>query len=155
MKTRNNQTENTNNRFSQVVLRTAAVMASVVLLSFTVSAQDLWKELLSYNSFGKMALLMVNQTQPATETPATGAAASIAFAIDEETEAPLEVQNWMSNDSYFQNFEHVNEVAAEETMEIENWMTDEAYFNNRFAAEKEEARPVEAWMCDADFFGRK
>lgn len=150
MKTRNNQTENRNNRYSQVLLRVAAVLVSVVLLSFTVSAQDLWKELLSYNSFGKMALLMVNEDKAAMEAPAENASA--VFNVAEEVDQPLEVQEWMSNDSYFHNYEHFDEVAPEKALEIENWMTDESYFRNQYAPEKEEALAVEAWMCDADFF---
>ena len=150
MKTRNNQTGNRNNRYSQVLLRVAAVMVSVVLLSFTVSAQDLWKELLTYNSFGKMALLMVDENNAATET--SSVATATVLNIEEETDQPLEVQEWMSNDSFFRNYENFDEVSPEKALEIENWMTDESYFNNQYAPVKEEAMPLEAWMCDADFF---
>lgn len=150
MKTRNNKTENRNNRYSQVLLRVAAVVVSVVLLSFTVSAQDLWKELLTYNSFGKMALLMVDENNAATET--SSVANAIVLNVEEETDQPLEVQDWMSNDSFFGNYENFGEVASEKTLEIESWMTDESYFSNQFVTEKEEAMPLEAWMCDADFF---
>ncbi|MFV0376308.1 MAG: hypothetical protein ACK5JD_03290 [Mangrovibacterium sp.] len=152
MKTRNNQTENRNNRYFQVVLRVAAVMASVVLLSATVSAQGLWKELLSINSMGKVAMLTVDNNAAETKTPAASTATS--FYIEEETDTPIDLQDWMSSDSYFRNFEHLDEVAPERTLEIENWMTNEAYFISRFAAEKDEARPIEAWMCNADFFGK-
>ena len=149
MKTRNNTTGRKNNRLSGVLLRTAAVLASVVLLSFTVSAQDLWKELLSYNSFGKMALILVDESN-ATEVPAE--TNTVAFSINEETDSPLTVESWMTNDEYFGASNIFNQVAQDETLEIANWMTDGDYFTSRFAKESDEELPVEAWMCDASFF---
>lgn len=152
MKTRNNQTENRNNRGAQVWLRAAAVLVSVVLLSFTVSAQGLWKELLSYNSFGQMARLMVEAAPVSAEIPAPAPAA--VFSIQEETDAPLDVQEWMSSDNYFGNFEAIDDVDSERPLDIEPWMTDWNYFTNRFAVENEAALPIEGWMCDSHFFNR-
>jgi len=153
MKTRNNQTGNRNNRFTQVLLRAAAVLVSVVLLSFTVSAQDLWKELLTYNSFGKVALIMVDDSNLNSEKPAP--AATTEFVVNEEADAPAAIQEWMSSDSYFHNYADFNEVATDEPAEIENWMTDASYFNGRFAAEPEKELELQAWMCDSNFFNRK
>lgn len=152
MKTRNNTTGHRNNQLSGVLLRAAAVLASVVLLSFTVSAQDLWKELLSYNSFGKMALILVDESNAneATELPTTGNTA--AFSINEETDSPLTVESWMTNDEYFGASNIFNQVAQDEKLEIENWMTEADYFTSRYAKELDEELPVEAWMCDASFF---
>jgi len=38
-----------------------AIVLSLVLISFTVSAQGFWKQILTNNTYGKMAELMVEQ----------------------------------------------------------------------------------------------
>ena len=101
MKTRSNTTGNSNSQVLSVLLRAAAVLVSVVLLSFTVSAQNLLKELLSYNSSGKMALLLVDESNAKEATENAGTANFEAFLVEEETEAPLNVENWMTNSNYF------------------------------------------------------
>ncbi|WP_163710767.1 hypothetical protein [Mangrovibacterium lignilyticum] len=149
MKTKNEKTENRNNQLSGVLLRTAAVLVSVVLLSFTVSAQDLIKELLSYNSFGKMALIMVDNSE--TEE-ASEAATAANFAIEEETDAPLNVESWMTNDTYFGSANVFTQVEEESPLEIESWMTDAEFFTSRYAEEQEKELELEAWMCDSSYF---
>ncbi|WP_299584754.1 hypothetical protein, partial [uncultured Sunxiuqinia sp.] len=62
MKTQETNTGNNNNQSEKVLLRSAAVIISFVLISFTVSAQGFWKQLLTNNSFGQVALLMVEET---------------------------------------------------------------------------------------------
>ena len=55
MKTRNNVRKAAN--------KTLAVIISLVLLSFTVQAQDFWKSVLSNNSFNQIAMAMVDNTE--------------------------------------------------------------------------------------------
>ncbi len=153
MKTRNNTTGNRNNQLSGVLLRVAAVLVSVVLLSFTVSAQDLLKELLSYNSFGKMALIMVDNSTAETEAElVSGTTAN--FYIEEEAEAPLNLEEWMTSDTYFGSSDIFYEVAQEESLEIESWMTDEDYYTGPYTTDLEPELNVEAWMCDASYFNK-
>lgn len=141
----NNNQENRNNQVSQALLRSAAVVVSVVLLSFTVSAQGLWKQLLTYNSFGKMAMLMVSEAQ-ASEEPAT--AETSAFNFEQATDEALEVESWMTDDTYFGAYNNFFEVATDEPLELEEWMTNGACFANRIVCEKDEDLKLEAWMTD-------
>lgn len=150
MKTRNSKTGNGNNQLSGVLLRVAAVLVSVVLLSFTVSAQDLLKELLSYNSYGKMALLMVGESNSEAEMATTTA----AFVVEEEAEQPLNIESWMTSDSYFTSTAIFYEVAQEESLEIESWMTDDDHYRGPYAEDVEDELNLEAWMCDASFFNK-
>ena len=143
-----NKTKNKNNQLSGVLLRVAAVLVSVVLLSFTVSAQDFWKQLLSYNSFGKMAMIMVDETE--VRTPASESTTGLMIA--EETDLPAEIEAWMTNDFYFGNYHRMNELAVDKPLEIENWMTDADYFSSRYAADNDNDLKLEAWMCDARYF---
>ncbi|WP_372774805.1 hypothetical protein [Mangrovibacterium sp.] len=178
MKTRNNTTGN-NKQLSGVLLRAAAILVSVVLISFTVSAQNLWAELLNYHSLEKVASILVDASTEETATELPSKSATIAFNINEENELPLEVESWMSNDNYFgasNVFNQVstdkslevegwmssdyyfgasnifNEEAQDETLEIESWMTEAGYFTNRYVAEPEAELQVEAWMCNAQYF---
>jgi len=148
MKTRNNTTGRSNNQLSGVLLRSAAVVVSVVLLSFTVSAQNLWRELLSYNSFGKMAMLLVDESETGTSTSAN-------FYVEEVNDEALEVESWMTSDAYFGANNSFNEVAQDEALEVESWMTNDAYFgayNNLFQVEQDEELEVESWMTDENYF---
>jgi hypothetical protein len=53
-----NKVQKTENR---PISKTLAIVISLVLISFTVSAQGFWKQLLVNNTYGKMAELMVEQ----------------------------------------------------------------------------------------------
>ena len=53
-----NKVQKTENR---PISKTLAIIISLVLISFTVSAQGFWKHLLVNNTYGKMAELMVEQ----------------------------------------------------------------------------------------------
>ena len=45
----------------KTISKTIAIVVSLVLISFTVSAQGFWKQILVNNTYGKMAQLMVEQ----------------------------------------------------------------------------------------------
>jgi len=146
MKTRIENTESRNNQLSRVLTHAAAVLVSVVLLSFTVNAQDLFKELLSHTSYGKMALVMSDEsnTNETSELPATTYTA--AFAVESETDAPMAIESWMTNDEYFGSANVFNQVAQDEALEVESWMTNENYFGSTEVfnqVEQDEALEIE------------
>ena len=84
------------------------------------------------------------------EDPVSGQAASFTFV--EETEKPLELEAWMTSDSFYGAMADFNRVEAEATLNLEPWMTDEGFYNSRFSPEKEKELKLEAWMCDSQFF---
>ncbi len=144
--------------FGKVILRSGAVVASVVLLSFTVSAEGLWKQLLAYNSFGKTAILMVNATEtaktktvePTGEVPAP--AEEINFRIEPAVDETLEIKPWTTSDVNFLAFSHFIDAEKEQPLELESWMTDDNYFKSRFATDKDEELKIEAWMIDDNYW---
>ncbi len=146
MKTTKQETENKSQRSLNAILKTAAVLASVVLVSFTVSAQGLWKQFLTYNSFGKMAELLVSESElsnanVSTELP-TG---TDVYNFEEFDDEALEIEPWMTETDNFGstlNFE----VKPEDSLEIENWMTNNNNFKLVFTAEVEEELKLETWM---------
>ncbi|WP_423128592.1 hypothetical protein [Gaoshiqia sp. Z1-71] len=157
MKTMNNKQGRKNNQVSNFVLKGAAVIVSVVLLSFTVSAQGLWKQLLTYNSFGKMAMLMVHETEADLSNASLVLDAGLPaeaenFGFEQTTEESLEVENWMTNEAYFGGHSMFYDVATDDVLNLEGWMTDESYFSNRFTVEKDDELKLEDWMCDNSFW---
>lgn len=61
MRTTNNIQKRENKPIKKTISKTFAIVISLVLISFTVSAQGFWKHLLVNNTYGKMAELMVEQ----------------------------------------------------------------------------------------------
>jgi len=61
MRTTNNVQKTENKQLKKTISKTFAIIISLVLISFTVSAQGFWKQILTNNTYGKMAELMVEQ----------------------------------------------------------------------------------------------
>lgn len=61
MRTTNNLQKTGNKPITKTISKTFAIVISLVLISFTVSAQVFWKHLLVNNTYGEMAELMVEQ----------------------------------------------------------------------------------------------
>lgn len=159
MKTINFRKGNKDLGFGKIILRSGAVIASVVLLSFTVSAQGLWKQFLTYNSFGKTAILMVNASESSTpakrpEEARKPAAAFVpgAFYVEPAADKILAVENWMTDDAYFGAYNHILEVEKDKTLEIESWMTDDRYFSSRYSKDQDEDLKLEPWMIDTHYW---
>ncbi|MGD9556808.1 MAG: hypothetical protein AB7V25_07305 [Mangrovibacterium sp.] len=159
MKTINFRNESKGRRFTRVALRGGAVIFSVILLSFTVSAQGLWKQLLTYNSFGKMAMLMVSSAEAAggtevaaSENKTLAPSSDLVFAVEPAAEGTLEVKDWMTDDVYFGAARHLFDKAIDEPLELEPWMTNEAYFASRYAIDKEKEMEVKPWMLDRQYW---
>lgn len=155
MKTINFKKGNKSSRFGRIFLRSGAVIVSVILLSFTVSAQGLWKQLLTYNSFGKTAILMVNASEAGakdetmkSEHKAPAPSETATFRIESAVDKTLEVETWMTDDFYFGVYNHLLDVEQDKPLEIEPWMTNDSYFSSRFTREKEPELEIEAWMID-------
>jgi len=156
MKTRNTNTGNSNNEVERVFLRSAAVIISFVLLSFTVSAQGFWRELLTNNSFGKVALLMVEESagaESSSESTLPSETGGSVFYFEQATDEALEIESWMTDDVYFGAYTHLSAPEAEAGLELEEWMKDENYFSNKLTVEEQEDElELEAWMTDGSYW---
>ena len=155
MKTTKQKTENRNNQIEKVLLRSAAVIVSFVLISFTVSAQGFWKQLLTNNSFGKMAMLIVEESAAGLVADASEAdnavpveAETSNFYLEQAADKTLELEAWMTDDAYFGAFNYIFEPEVENSLELKDWMTDDAHFSSCFAVGQEDELKLEAWMTD-------
>ncbi|MDX1283801.1 MAG: hypothetical protein R3182_02250 [Draconibacterium sp.] len=136
MKTRNN--------VQKAILRSAAVVVSLVLISFTVSAQDFWKRVLENSSFNEIALALAvnsNNTDAATEPTES----LNAMYYETETESALTLEEWMTDNTVFNvpaAFEYTE--ASDDYLEVESWMLNENVFQPQ--NEKDSSLEVETWM---------
>lgn len=141
----------TKSNVQKTVLRTAAVLVSFVLISFTVAAQGFWKTVLTNSSFNQIALAMVETSEisddAVSESGNTGTTYFIEkvyddkltiedwmidentfsanFALQTETENELQVEEWMMNDKLF-----LGEENTESPLALESWMMNENVWNN-------------------------
>lgn len=164
MKTTNNAQKTENTQVRTVVLRGAAVIFSIVLLSWTVTAQDFWKEFLTNNTYGKMALLMVSQPSEASKVDDLFAAvdadlkANVSITSEvtaAETEQSLEIESWITNENLFAPKAGFSTTEAEEALAIEDWMTESEYFTGTTFVAAVDAEPsleIEGWMLQDENF---
>lgn len=160
MKTSNNAQKTENQKIEKPVRKSFAVVLSLVLISLTVSANGFWKHLLVNNTYGKMAILMVDQEKKNNELLAytelsgveqftKGGAASTEFVFETATEKDLELESWMTDANYFGSSVFADQAVSEEALELEAWMIDNPYFVAAVSPdEKEPALELEAWMLD-------
>ncbi|MGQ8337435.1 hypothetical protein ACUNWD_12860 [Sunxiuqinia sp. A32] len=160
MKTQNNKQANRNNQIQKVLLRSAAVIISFVLISFTVSAQGFWKQLLTNNSFGKMAMLMVEESEADLYAQSSDAAAEVpsksestAFYFEQSTDKALELENWMTDDYYFGAYNEMLEPVSEPALELEDWMKSDSHFKTTSNNVSDKELNLEAWMVNDEYWG--
>lgn len=96
----------TKNNIQNTVLKSLAVIASFIVISLTVSAQDLWKSFIENETFNEIALAMVDK--------------NIESKTKSTKVSPLTETNLFTSNV---------KLEPEETLELESWMTNEALFN--------------------------
>lgn len=149
MKTREAMKTKTN--FRKAALRSVAVVVSFVLVSITVSAQEFWKKVLTNSSFNEIALAMV-ETSNKGEVPAqTKNENAHWYSYDKAFDPALELEGWMTSQNYFETIVFSFENEGELPLNVENWMLNESLFYTRDMQEK--PLTLESWMTSADFWG--
>ena len=127
----------------------------MVLLSITVNAQNFWKTLIENNSFNQVAIAMAEKSFE-TATAHDNAAENtmwMAEYLEEEQEAAMQLENWMTDNIHFNAFFAIEE--KENALQLENWMTDAAFFcffSGLMNTETEQPLEVEDWMLEENFF---
>jgi hypothetical protein len=143
LKTKNENEMKTKNNVQKAVLRSAAVVVSFVLISFTVSAQTFWKRLLENTGFSDIAMAMAAPAE-IEDVEGITAEADAAYYFVNEVEPAMEVEAWMTDDSRFNATQFEYSEAIETGLELEYWMMNETFFQP--VVEEEAALELEAWM---------
>jgi len=160
MKTTDNAQKTENKKKLISVSKIFAVVLSLGLISLTVSANGFWKQLLVNNTYGKMAMLMVDQENANTKllahantysaTNSTDAInASNYFFVETAKDSKMEIENWMTDGNYLGTNTFTDQISNEKPLEIENWMIENPLFNQPvIVAEYEPELTIEDWMTD-------
>jgi len=144
----------TKNNVQKAITKTFAAGISLVLISITVNAQDLWKSVIENSGLNTIATAMVEPVSGTANTENYNATNADLTAFNVETEAPLELESWMTDESIFHSSLNI-ETETEAPLALEDWMTNENVFNvNNFTLEEEaeEALSLENWMTDDNYF---
>jgi hypothetical protein len=141
MKTRNN--------VQKTILSTAAVIMSLVMISFTVTAQEFWKTVITNSSFNQIALAMA-------ETNADGKSKAnisfIALYLQNEAEEQLTIESWMTDPGHFDHAARYIAEETENTLQVEDWMFDTERFENHEVTEA--PMVIESWMTNEKTWSR-
>lgn len=133
----------TKNNVQKAVLRSAAVIVSFVLVSYTVSAQSFWKNLIENSSFGEIAIAMVD-SKTETEKTKTDSESNTFFYFEHDVEQNLEIEDWMLNEANFSATTLQIDATVESGLELESWMLNESVFQPE--NEGDSVLELEAWM---------
>lgn len=140
----------TKNNVQKTILRGAAVVVSFVLISYTVSAQEFWRKLITNSSFNEIAIAMVDASGKTKKTATDQAANPAATFQAEDYEPALKLEFWMTSENYFgqKTFREIQE--AEPELQLENWIINDNYFEG--TAETEQPLEMESWITSDKFW---
>jgi len=146
----------TTNNVQKAILKSLTVGMSLVLISITINAQDFWKSVLENNSLNEIALAMVGTSENETASKKLGTSDVEFFAayIEEETEKPMELEPWMTNDFSAGSYFFLQEE-TEAPLNLKGWMTsDNHFYAPAFTVETavEESLELEDWMINSKAF---
>ena len=130
MKTRTN--------FRKAAVRSAAVVVSFILISFTISAQEFWKKLLTNSSFNEIAIAMVETSKSESNSKTFDADWK---RFDMAFDPALELEGWMSNEEHF----GVNVLHHEEELDPPFYGENGLLYLN-IIVDASEPLELEAWM---------
>jgi len=145
----------TKNNVQKTITKTLAAGMSLVLISITVSAQDFWKSFAENSGLNAIATAMAEPVPETTKNETYNVSSADLTAFMEETEEPMELENWMMDDHTFSASFSI-ESETEKPLALEDWMTNENTFNTSnfvMEEESEEALSLESWMTSESYFG--
>lgn len=148
----------TKNNIQKTALKAVAAATGLAILSFTVNAQGALKSLFENEEINHIAMIMENANHNSfasnTHNRSFTSAETFAAYLAPETEEPVNVEDWMTNENTFDGFSAALETETETEMVIEDWMMNENSFTAVFNIETETENPlqIEDWMTDESDF---
>jgi len=142
----------TKNNVQKAILKSVAVVTSLVLISLTVNGQVYWKSLFDNYNFNEIELALLENTTD--NVPVNAGANVYASILEQETEEALVIESWMIDENYFTTSVSIGE-AVEIPLDVEDWMINESLFNANsiyLELETEKTLELENWMTDENYF---
>ena len=134
----------TKNNVQKTVLSTSAVIISLVLISFTVTAQDFWKTVITNSSFNEIPLAMTDTREKTKSHPVNHETWIEKLTPVEEQDPELTVEDWMKESSTIDASGLLTQPETESNLKVEDWMIDENHFGT--GSETEMPLITEPWM---------
>ena len=107
----------------KAILRSGAVIISFVLISFTVSAQEFWKRLLTNSSFNEIAIAMIETDNDKADVPdKTKTESTFQFYTVQKFADELNPEDWMLTEFYLEMPQIKAFNRAENVLEHKNLM---------------------------------
>lgn len=147
----------TKNNIQKAAFKSVIAATGLAMLSVTLNAQDSLKSLFENNGTNHMALAIKtdnNWFKSNVKSKNHINTNTFAAYLAEETEEPLQLEDWMLNEDNFSNL-FLIEAETEGSLELEGWMTKESNFDVNsfnFEVETEEELSLEGWMFDENNF---
>lgn len=141
-------------------LKGGAIIISFILISFTVSAQGFWKQLLTESSLSNVAMIMAGDTSMNHSKAAVNTSSSFErttgektffSSIEMEEDEPLNLESWMTSDSFLGQSNYTITPEVDPTLDIEDWMINSKYFKNvssSIETETDKELKLEDWMVN-------
>lgn len=148
------KTMKTINNVQKTTLKSAAAIASFILISLTVSAQDFLKEIATNTSFGEIAMAMVYNSENDGEIligSNTYSATWLNNFIKELNESSLNLEQWMVEIPSYRKNSNQKTNDQKEKLEIESLITKESKLQRTAELFDEATEPelkLEAWMIN-------
>lgn len=139
----------TGTNFRKTAIRSGAVVVSFVLISFTVSAHEFWRKIITNSSFNEIAIAMIETGNQAGETENSSANDAEWDSFDMAFDPALELEGWMSDRTHFEVVAF-NRSTKPEVVKP----GDSGLFDTAVDAADEELLAVETWMTDASVWSR-
>ena len=134
----------TKNNTQKTVLKSLAVITSFILISLTVSAQDLWQSVIENETAKEIALAIINNNSESKSALIPSHTLtdlnSVETVLKTESENTLELESWMTNEdlfmgegnpvkkNIFKTATFVFKETKDSKLELEAWMFNPKYW---------------------------
>jgi hypothetical protein len=139
----------TKNNVQKTIFKTQlAVIVILVLSGISANAQTTVNAIQKNNNHYRNVMAL------AVKTVSINTGKVTLGTSNNEAEAPLDLENWMTSREFFRTEKLVFETEKEAPLELEHWMTDSSTFEIvkiGFEIEKESALEFENWMVNGNF----
>ena len=131
----------------KTVKKSLAIIASIVLISFTVNAQDFWRSILENETLNEIAGTMVDG-RSSFKSGVHGSATNVnGYKVHmlNEKEESLKLEDWMKDEHRFETLK----VNSNTDLNTKNYAKTASYFTT---PEPEQKLELEPWMMDENNF---
>ena len=142
------------NNVHKSILKLTSVLIALVLTSISLNAQGFLTAIADNSISNDMTTVIIGTATEMENSSNTGLTLSKTNnQYTEDFENPMELEEWMINETFFNANTQSTELELEESLELENWMTNENYFNTtNTILETESDLDLEDWMLNSSYF---